>query len=284
MNYTNRHNLDEHITRWLAADEYDYDPSVISATTLISPARAWALKKRFADKLTIDYSDMIAIRYGTAIHDSLEKASAYGSNIVEKRFYAEHTGFRISGKMDAIVNGVICDNKSCSVWRIIHKDFEEYIKQLSIYKWLLHKNGIQTADHGVIYFFFTDWKKSDAAKGGDYPPIRIQKQEIPLWSLEETETYISERLEEFAFALMHLPRCTQEELWQTETTYAYYQKPGAAKATKVFSSFDEANEYAALKGGVAVVRPGKAKRCGYCAAAPFCDQYNELREAGLIDE
>ena len=40
MNYTNKYNLPEHICAWLAADDYDYNPDVISATTLIGPARA----------------------------------------------------------------------------------------------------------------------------------------------------------------------------------------------------------------------------------------------------
>ncbi|UKI34093.1 MAG: hypothetical protein L6W00_12240 [Lentisphaeria bacterium] len=73
MKFTNKFNLPRHICDWLAFDEYDYNPDTISATTLIGPARAWALKRLNADNLTMDYSDLLAVRYGTAIHDSLEK-------------------------------------------------------------------------------------------------------------------------------------------------------------------------------------------------------------------
>ena len=168
MKFTNKHNLPEHICAWLGFDEYDYQPGTISATTLIGPARAWALKQIHSEELEMDYSDMLALRYGTAIHDSLEKVGVYGEgDFKEKRFFAQKNGFTISGKPDALINGVIRDNKSTSVWKIIHGEFEDYIKQISIYRWLLHKNEIDAADYAYIDFFFTDWKKSDAAKGGN---------------------------------------------------------------------------------------------------------------------
>lgn len=90
MKFTNKFNLPQHICDWLAFDEYDYNPDTISATTIIGPARAWALKRLNADKLTMDYSDLLAIRYGTAIHDSLEKVGVYGEgDFREKRFFAQ---------------------------------------------------------------------------------------------------------------------------------------------------------------------------------------------------
>lgn len=286
MNYTNEHNLDDWVCRYLAKDDYDHEPGVISATTLISPARAWALKQMYADKLTMDYSDLIRLRNGTSVHAAVEMSGAIGTeHIQEKRFYAERMGFKISGKMDMVIDGVIADIKNTSVWKIVSGDYTDYVKQLSIYRWLLAENGIETADYGFIHFFFTDWRKADALKGGSYPKIPYHKQRINLWSLEQTEKFILERLEDFAFALGALPRCTQEELWQSETTYAFYSKPGAAKATKVYSEaqLGEAEIRVAETGGQLVKRPGVAKRCGYCTAAPFCEQYKELKRDGLID-
>lgn len=284
MKFTNKYNLPKHICDWLAYDEYDYDSNTISATTLIGPARAWALKRLNADKLTMDYSDLLAVRYGTAIHDSLEKVGVYGEgDFKERRFYAELMGFQISGKMDALLGGVIRDNKSTSVWKIVHKEFDDYVKQLSIYRWLLHKNGIEAAQFAFIDFFFTDWKKSDAVKGNGYPPLRYQEQRIELWPLDKTEAYIVERLEEFAFALGSLPLCLPEELWQTPTTWAVYRKEGQARAFRVVNSEEEANSIAAEIGGMVAKRPGMAKRCGYCTAAPFCEQYAALKDAGLVD-
>ena len=284
MNYTNRYNIPAHICKWLELDSYDYDKNVISATTLIGPARAYVLKKQHADDLTMDYSDLLSARYGTAIHDSLEKAGVFGEgDFKEWRFYCVVLGVMISGKVDAVIGGVIRDNKSTSVWKYVKQEFDDYIKQLSIYKYLMHRNGIETESFGMIDFFFTDWKKSDAEKGGDYPPIRYQEQRLDLMTLEETEAFIQERITEFLFAESSLPECSKEELWTRDEAWAIYAKAGQSRAKKICKTEAEAQEYIAANGGVIEHRPGKVMRCNYCTAAPFCDQYRKLREAGLID-
>ena len=284
MKWTNKYNLPEHIFNYLIADEYDYQEGTISATTLISSPRIWALKQLHKDELTRDCTDMLKIRLGTAIHDSLEKNGAFsGDGFKEKRFFVNFNNFNITGKMDAVINGVIRDTKSTSVWKYVKKEFDDYIKQLSIYKWLLHKNNIEVKDYAYIDFFFTDWKKSDALKSKDYPQILYAEQRIGLWSIEKTEQYIEDRLEKFAFALVDLPECTTEELWQTEDVFAVMKK-GALRATKCFTNEDEANAYAAEKGLIVEKRAGKAKHCSYCDCCKFCTQYQKLKEAGLIDE
>ena len=286
MKFTNKYNLPEHICRWLATDEYDYQPNTISITTLIGPARAWALKQIHAAELTMDYSDLLAVRYGTAIHDSLEKIGVYNSgDFREKRFSAEFMGWTITGKQDALIDGVLRDNKSTSVWKYVKREFDDYVKQLSGYRWLLHKNGIDVPAYAYIDFFFTDWKRSDATKGGGYPPIRYQEVRIELMSYEPTEAWLAERLEEFSFALGALPSCSAEDLWQAPTTYAVYRKPGQARALKVFPDKAAALDFSAtLPDSVVETRESKAKRCAYCSAAPFCSQYAEMKAAGRVDE
>ena len=291
MNWTNKHKIPEHICAWLKADEYDHDPKVISATTLIGPARAWALKRRHENELTMDVSDMLALRIGTAIHDSLEKVGVFNErDFKEVRFYADFQGYTISGKMDAVIDGVIRDNKSTSVNKYLFKDYDDYVKQFSIYRWILDRNGIEVAPYAWVDFFFTDWSKKKARESYDYPQIRYKEVKIPLLSLEETERYIADRLLEFSFAEQTLPECTKEELWQTETKYAVYRKnkdgSRQQKATKIFgeSEKEEAERYATDLNGEVEKRPGKVKRCGYCSAAPFWEQFKNFQLAGLLDE
>lgn len=286
MNFTNKYNLPEHICRWLATDEYDYQPNTISITTLIGPARAWALKQIHAAELTMDYSDLLAVRYGTAIHDSLEKIGVYSEgDFREKRFSAELAGWTITGKPDALIGGILRDNKSTSVWKYVKREYDDYVKQGSGYRWILHENGIDVPPEIMIDFFFTDWKRSDALKGGNYPPIRYQEQHLDLWDLDRTEAWLVDRLEEFSFALGALPQCSAEDLWMPPPSYAVYKKPGAARALKVFADKESATEFSAtLPDSVIETRESKAKRCAYCSAAPFCSQYAEMKAAGRVDE
>lgn len=126
-------------------------------------------------------------------------------------------------------------------------------------------------------------EKSDAAKGGGYPQLRYQEQRIELWSLEQTDAYLDERLSDFAFALGCLPECTPEELWQDPAKWAVYRKAGQSRACRILETEDEAQKLADEIGGVVEYRPAKAKRCNYCTAEPFCEQYNQLKAAGLVD-
>ena len=51
MKYTNNKNYPIWIEQWLKNDTYDYDKNTISATTLLIPARIYALKILNEDKL-----------------------------------------------------------------------------------------------------------------------------------------------------------------------------------------------------------------------------------------
>ena len=285
MKYTNKYNLDEWLCEYLAQDDYDYEPGVLSATTLIGPARAWALKMQHPEDLVIDYSDLIRLKNGSAIHAAIELSGVAErmGGFQEKRFYAEFNGFRISGKMDMILDGVINDFKSTSVWKAVKAEYDDYVKQLSIYRWLLEKNGISTADFGYIHFFFTDWKKADMLKNSDYPPIPYLKVRLNLWSIKQLEMYLSERTVEFAFALGCLPECTPAELWKDPDKWAVYRKAGQSKAFRVLETEGEAQALAADIGGTVEYRPSKARRCGYCTARFVCSQYAVMKEAGLVD-
>ena len=167
MIYTNKYNIPGHICKWLESDSYDYQPGVLSATTLISPARAFVLKKLHRDELTMDYSDMIALRYGTAIHDSLEKVGVYADgDFKEKRFFAEIMGFQISGKMDAVLDGVIRDNKSTSVWKPAQLTSGTKIRRCST----MNLNRIPIS-----------WFPSASAQTGIWRFISTASRSIPRW-------------------------------------------------------------------------------------------------------
>lgn len=308
MNFTNRFNLSNEFVHWLKNDEYDYnpDPSVISATTIMKPIRMVVLEERWKDAITVDVSDLIASRYGTAIHDSWEKCDI-PNTIQEVRYYRQvDENFTLSGKVDLVLYTdrdiqTIADIKSTSVWNyLLNKRDEDYIAQLSMYKWLMadgsyqDKDGIQTAnikttEHAEIKYIFTDWSKQESIRNPKYPQTRVIEKSIKLDSLQETEDKVKARCEEITKARElndnMLPKCTQEELWQTDTTYAV-KKRGSKRATKVHKTYAEAirhqrsyktNDY------FVETRAGKVKRCNYCNVREFCNQYKELLSQNLID-
>jgi len=304
MKYQNELRLPTYVVDWLKFDEYDHsvDPFTVSATGLMKPVRAHYLAMRHADELEMDVSELLAAKYGTAIHDSFSKIQTEGvlkEQRVTKQLLVNGTTYTISGKFDILElqnnKWTIRDIKTTSVWAYIYggKD-DDYSKQLSVYRWLLNNNplleGKELNDIACIDFLFTDWQSSKAKQDPDYPQHRINPgYKINLMTLAETEEYIFGRVSMFdSFRNVKdddLPACSKEELWSTEDTFAVFSKENK-RATKVCSSEQEAQMYIVdkkVKNAYIEFRPAKAKRCKYCAATNHCGQFLELSRLGLIE-
>lgn len=312
------------------------DPKTISVTSLLKPTREIALCSQNKDKmdmLTADVFDLIPSSLGTAIHAGIEHAwlsprlkktlESLGQpkqiidrlvvNPSEKDFKAKPDlipvyleqrytrtlkGWTITGAMDFIGGGGLEDFKSTSVWsHIFGSNDEKYILQGSIYRWIT-PDRIRRAIL-KIQKIFTDWKKKDALqdKKGSYPQSRLLMKTFALMGVEETENWISNRLDEIEFALVteqkDLPLCTPDELWQKDDTWKYYKNPKKmSRATKNFTKKDYTNPAQAAhqrlvddgEVGTIVFVPGEVVKCKYCSARPFCEQAKNYKLQGLIKE
>ena len=317
MNITNNTNIPLPLAVWLVSDNYDYvtDPKYISATTLLKPIKQIILSRRVNGAiLSCDVEDFISRSMGTALHDSIEKAwnnnyrkslesLGYSTNLInrilvnptqeevlnannpipiylEQRAIKELNGWKIGGKFDMVAEGVVNDYKSTSVYSWIHDNkTRDYQLQGSIYRWL-NPDKI-TEDYIRINFIFTDWQKVNALSDPNYPKSRLQYKDIPLFSLEETEKYLSNKLAQLDKYMeapeMQIPECTEEELWRTPGKYKYFSNPSKTlgRSTKNFDNQAEANKYWKVdkKGkGIVIYAPGEVRRCQYCSAASICKQ------------
>lgn len=244
MRLTNIHGISLPLALWLLNDEYDYnpDPNSISVTTLLKSTKQIILKRRVeSSDLEMDISDLIASRFGSAIHDSMEKSwnnnpkvslkkLGYPDNVIElirinptaeelaatpnaipiyleqrvsRQIEVDGRKITVTGKYDQIVDGHIFDGKSTSVWSYLSGDKDEdYSKQGSAYRWL--NPDIVTDDVMTIMFVFTDWQRMMTKTRADYPKIRTVDKEIPLMSLKDTEQFIVDKCRE-VFRLMNEP-------------------------------------------------------------------------------
>ena len=321
INYTNEHNISTLLAAWLVHSDYDSgsneypDHKVMSATSLIKPIKPIILQERLKGlTLNIDISTLIASRIGSSLHDSLEKlwTHSYVTPLIKLGYsmediskilinpkeedikedsiviYIEQRYFKqfnhdiiVSGKIDKIVNGQLIDYKTTSVYSYIHQNnTEKYKLQGSIYRWL---NPTQiTNDKMIIEFIFTDWKKN-LSETTNYPKSRIISQEIELYSLEEIDKFITNKINLYIqnkdiTDQKLLPRCTDEELWKGDPVYKYFSDSSniQGKSQKNFTSFSEAQEHLALKKkGTIIIKEGEAKACLYCPVFDICEQRQE---------
>lgn len=311
MTITNHAGAPLALAVWAVHDDYDYinEKNYVSATALMKPVKQSILASRVPPELQEnDVQDYISRALGNSIHAGLEKAWLDGykrslellgyrehviSSVrvnpdkeepgtipvyVEQREFREINGYKIGGKYDLVLEGILHDLKTTSAyaWKMGTRD-DEYALQGSIYRWLApHKI---TSDFIRVCFVFTDWQKAVAASDPTYPQSRVEYKDVPLLSMEDTEAFIVNRLNEYRRA-RDLPEknmipCTDDELWLSETVYKYYADPTktSGRSTKNFTSLSEANSFKASKGrGVVITFEGKPKRCDYCSAAPICEQ------------
>lgn len=306
MKYTNKYKLPTPIRLWLERDNYDYHPGIYSATRLMKPVRMVVLEERFAKELEMDISDTIASRYGTALHDSLEMIEIPNA-LQEERMFGEVGGFKVSGKPDILLKAKfgfdpltltptvtddtyeLWDLKSTSVWTYIYGSRDEEHKiQLSIYKLLAEQNGFAMYHRGVISYLFTDWSRSRARQGGDYPPIRAAIKQIDLMDTVDTEQYITSRINLFnahmEMAESDLPLCTRKELWQKDDKWAI-MKEGRKSAVKLHDNETDAKKHLETFDDKHSIehRPGVVNRCDYCVVTGHCSQFTDLVAQGLVN-
>ena len=292
MKYTNKHNIPQEIINAVHNDNYSRGKATISATGLLQPPRIRLLAQEHYDKLTIDVSDEIWKLLGQSVHTILERANENSEDtITEQRMFATVKDWTVSGQTDSIdvKSKILKDYKVTSVWSIVSALQEgkaEWEQQLNIYAYLYTKNTGKTIDQLNIIAIARDWNKNQYLRsGGDYPPSPITVLNIDLWSDEEQEAFIKQRVSIHQEAEVDylindkLPLCTDEERGRRKDTYRV-EKKGRKTAVRVLDTQEEANEYVEghkdsklLK---VVETKGECVRCAnYCDVAEFCNQYKE---------
>ncbi len=273
---TNTLNLPAAIVRAVQNDPYTAGNSDISATKLIDAPQVVHLSRKHHDKLTVDVSERIWALLGQAVHTILERAGLREDGmVVEERLYANVLGWTISGQVDRmhVDAGKLSDYKVTTVYKKNGSD--SWTKQLNVLRWLAHQNGHEVHELEIVAIF-RDWRKTDSERQADYPPAAVQVIPVPVWSLEEAEDYIYERvaLHQAARKGADVP-CTDTDRWYSGTKYAL-MKDGGKRALRVVDSRDMLEPVA--DGYHVQERVGEYKRCQhYCDVRDFCAQWADTK-------
>lgn len=285
MIITNKLNLPQPIVDAVANDPYTKGDADISCTSLIDSPRIYALKNKHGCDLVEDVSERIWSLLGQAVHNILERA-ADSSQIVEKRLYMQCNGWTLSGQFDHMVLGdKLSDYKVTSVWSVIYGN-DKWEPQLNVLAELCRANGYAVSGLQIVTFL-RDWQRFKAKFDKNYPPFQVHTINIPLWSRDEAQKYINERIRMHRDAGTHLPLCSDNDMWKKQDKYAVIKK-GRVKALRVLDSMDEAcqwcvdhrigetdddNGYVLYKGTSIEKRPGEYTRCeNYCSVSDYCEQ------------
>jgi hypothetical protein len=264
---TNHHGLPAPLVNAIRNDPYTRGASDISVTQLIQPPQPRKLLKGRA--VEEDAADCIWRLLGQAVHTILERAYP-DTAITEKRLFTEVLGWKVSGQFDVYDNGALCDYKITSVYAREAK--REWIAQLNILAALCRRNSLPVTRTEIVAIY-RDWRKMEALSA-DYPQAQVAVLPVPLWSPDEAEAYLEERVR--VHQMETPPPCTDEERWLSPAKLALMKK-GQKRAVKLYSE-DAPPEIELAEGQYWEHRPGSYRRCeSYCAAAPICPQYQAER-------
>ena len=139
-----------------------------------------------------------------------------------------------------------------------------------LFRSILHKNGTEVNKLQIVAIF-RDWRPMEAKKDPEYPNTQVAVLNIPVWTLDEAEAYVKERVA--LHQLSDPPACNDEERWATPEKWAL-MKEGGKRATKLY---DIKPEEEISKGYYLEHRPKVHKRCqDYCAVNKFCPHFNDV--------
>lgn len=207
---------------------------------------------------------------------------------MEQRTSKELNGYTISGQFDFLAEAQLEDFKTTGTYTFEKGvNDNKFALQGSIYRWL--NPTLIKKPATKINYLFTDWSANKALASPKYPQSPVMSVPIKLMSLEETEQYLKNKLNQLDIHKetpeTELPFCSAEELWQGEPEYKYFAKPESTRATKVFGN-DVKAAYAYLqgRGGRGLIReiPSEARACAFCECHDICSQRKQLEASGIF--
>ncbi len=179
-----------------------------SASDIIGEPLQVLLRKKYPKVDDVKAVDKVAAWVGTGTHLMLEKyieaENAFSETSMKSEVKLKYKN--LSGTADVIVDGnIICDlktSKEATLKKTISNP-EKWVKQLSIYNYLNHKeNGVDMSDVGYIFYIAVDTRK-------------IGTEKIKLMSKDETIDMIKEFMVQINKPLEEQTKCTScSWLWR----------------------------------------------------------------------
>ena len=289
MKITNEQNLPYGLVKAVSPEPHNAQ-GCISATTLIQGIKQILLTQRHWDELVDDVSNRIWAVFGTAVHSLLESEGE--NDFTEIEMKKKVGSIFVTGKIDNynMAEGIICDYKTTSVYKVKAEEFNDWFQQGMIYSWLLKKNNLPVAKCRFIAML-KDYSLSEASRNSAYPqkPVYVYEFDVTDARLAKIEEFITTKVSEYEKLIKvpddEIPACTEQERWAKKSVFAVMKK-GRKTAVKLFNLKEDAESYLTDLGKDHFLeyRPGESTRCkSYCLCAKFCNYYNTVEKAAALN-
>jgi len=293
MKITNKMNLPKPFVSAVESD-YEYKDKQYSVTALLSDSlRETMLKRRYFKEVEQDVADMIWMIIGNGIHKILEE-STESENELKEEYLKIPMGddYFLSGRADLFNDKEekVTDYKTCSAWKVIYGDYEDWQKQTLIYGWMFRQIGFKVTK-GEIIAIMKDWSSSKAKLEPDYPqyPVKRIMFNFSERDFKYIEEYLKKKFKEIKELEKvkdeELPMCSLKDRFNSGDKYAV-KKIGNKRAHRVFDNMLDAKKLLSELGSGYEIeeRPGEDKKClEYCSVCKYCS-YWKKRYGGVVDK
>ncbi|MFH1563488.1 MAG: hypothetical protein ABIF11_08785 [Nitrospirota bacterium] len=252
--------------------------NTIAVTQLDNPPYMRFLLKKHWEEIVIPASSKTYMLTGLIMHTIFEKVSLEDA-LQEEKLLVKIGDVELRGRADIYKDEEISDLKFTTVYQYIFGDITDTGKQLNTYAYMFRKQGKKVKSLKVLAIF-RDWRESEFIRDQDrYPARNILEIPIKLWTPEEQEKYITERIN--LHMVSEPPACSDEDRWLRGKKYAV-MKGKNKKAVRLFEDESSANYFIIdhKKGKDMFIeeRKGRYIRCeSYCDCSGVCPVWKEVK-------
>ncbi|MFC1567344.1 hypothetical protein ACFL3R_00720 [Thermodesulfobacteriota bacterium] len=289
MFITNESKLPDIIVRAVSTDHY-HPLGDISASSAANPIQQTRLRELHHNELVEDASSRIYSFLGTGVHAFL--ANIDSPNCIKERSYVHVVNdWLVSCTIDLYEHRKLYDFKVTSVYAA-KKVKPEHEIQMNIQRYLMFKRSRIPVERLHIVCILRDWSKMQVMKRGawDYPKQQVVMQDVPVWSIDQVEEYLKERivLRKYSRTITNHEElykrfpCTPEETWEKKSVFAVMHRDRkSALRGGLHDSMEDAKHF--LKNlkdksdkHYIETRRGEMTRClHYCDVRNFCEQFKK---------
>ncbi len=196
MKWLNSHNLPDRVIRVLKGKYKDRKPELnrLSITDLIDDPLPRILFINHWDEIERDYSDLLTMVQGIALHSRYEECAGDDED-TEHKFEDVINGIIVVGKADSYFGGTLLELKQTGVYGPKYR-LPKWEKQMNCYAWQRRmrkeaawEGGIKEVNELLVDVWYRDWKQGNV-HWKDYPAIPYECISLNLWDFEKQNEYI----------------------------------------------------------------------------------------------
>lgn len=217
VEWTNQYNLSDRVIRTIQGKYKERKPELnrLSITDLVDEPLPRVLYINHWDEIVRDYSDMLTMVQGIALHSRYETCAGDDED-TEHKLEDVINSVIVVGKADSYFecsyeagkpDGTLLELKQTGVYGPKYR-LDKWTKQMNSYAWQ-RRIRKQEVNELLVDVWYRDWKQGNTY-WRDYPPIPYECISLDLWSFEKQNKYIRSQVKKH-LALVPCERPDQYE-------------------------------------------------------------------------